>query len=145
MTEPVQGKPFPDITDQTRPFWSGAAEGKLMMQTCARCGTVNFYPKPWCIECGSRDIPWAEVRPTGTVYSHTIAYSVAMNYPAWEAELPLVMCLIDLDDGARMYAQLTGCPPELVKIGMRVQARFVPIGEGAAIPVFHPAEGAATA
>jgi hypothetical protein len=138
MNEPIKGKPFPDITDQTRPFWWGAADGKLMMQKCTRCGTVNFYPKPWCIECGSREIPWVEVRPTGTVYSHTVAYSVAMNYPAWEAELPLVMCLVDLDDGARMYAQLTGCTPGQVKIGMRVRAHFVPIGEGAGIPTFRP-------
>lgn len=139
MDASIEGKPFPDITDQTRPFWQGAAEGQLMMQRCAACSAVNFYPKPWCIECGSRDLPWVEVRPSGTVYSHTVAYSVAMNYPAWQAELPLVMCLVDLDDGARMYAQLTDCEVADVRIGMRVEAHFAPIGEGAGIVLFRPA------
>jgi len=140
MSDAIEGKPFPTITDQTRPFWSGAAAGRLMMQKCSACGTVNFYPKPWCIECGSRSLAWVEVRPSGTVYSHTVAYSVAMNYPAWQAELPLVMCLIDLDDGARMYAQLTDCSPDDVRIGMRVDAYFASIGEGAGIPKFRPAK-----
>ena len=139
MIDPFEGKPLPDINDQTRPFWSGAAEGRLMMQKCTRCGTVNFHPKPWCIECGSRDIPWVEVRPSGVVYSHTVAYSVAMNYPGWQADLPVILCLVDLDDGARMYAQLTDCAPDAVRIGMRVAAHFVPIAEGAGIPKFRPA------
>ena len=24
------------------------------------CATFNFHPKPWCIECGNRDLPWTE-------------------------------------------------------------------------------------
>ena len=139
MSDAFFGRPQPGVTDQTRPFWQGAGEGRLMMQKCSACGTVNFYPKPWCIECGSRALVWVEVRPTGSVYSHTVAYSVAMNYPAWQADLPLVMCLVDLDDGARMYAQLTDCAPDDVTIGMRVVAHFVAIGEGLGMPRFRPA------
>ena len=141
MAQTPQGQPLPQITDQTRPFWSAAKRRKLVMQKCSRCGTLNFYPKPWCIECGNRGLDWVEVKPYGTVYSLTVAYAVMMNYPDWKDDLPVLMCIIDLDDGARMYGQLTDCAPDKAHIGMRVEAHFVDISEEAAIPKFRPVKG----
>ncbi|WP_164512394.1 Zn-ribbon domain-containing OB-fold protein [Oceaniglobus ichthyenteri] len=142
MSKTITGTPLPEITDQTRPFWDAANENKLVMQKCTRCGTVNFPPKPWCIECGSRDIPWTEVGPGGTVYSFTISRSVAMNWPDWDKQLPVILCLVDVDDGARMYAQVVDCAPEKIAIGMRLKATFAPIGDGVSIPKFVPADTA---
>lgn len=131
-------KPLPVITDQTRPFWTAAKERRFVMQRCDGCGTFNFHPKPWCIECGSRALRWTDARPHGSVYSYTVSYTVAMNYQGWEADLPIVLCLVDTDDGARMYAQLTGCNPADVHIGMRVEVHFEDISEQAGIPKFRP-------
>ncbi len=141
MTQTPKGKPLPQITDQTRPFWSGAKQGKLMMQKCSSCGTLNFLPKPWCVECGNRELKWVETKPYGTVYSFTVAYAVMMNYPDWKEDLPVINCIIDLDEGARMYGQLTGCTPDKAHIGMRVEAHFVDISENSAIPKFRPVRG----
>jgi hypothetical protein len=145
MTQTPKGKPLPQITDQTRPFWSGAKQRKLMMQKCSSCGTLNFYPKPWCVECGNRDLKWIETKPYGTVYSLTVAYAVMMNYPDWKEDLPVINCIIDLDEGARMYGQLTDCAPDKAHIGMRVKAHFVDISEEAAIPKFRPVQDTALA
>lgn len=134
----ITDKPFPDINDLTRPFWTAAKEGRLVMQKCAPCGTVNFHPKPWCIECGSRELVWTDIKPEGTVYSFTISRTIAMNFQGWQDELPVLFCLIDLDDGARMYAQVTHCEQQDIHIGMRVVAYFKAIGEDAGIPVFRP-------
>lgn len=130
------GKPFPEITDLTRPFWEGAAQGRLMMQRCEACGTVNFHPKPWCVECGSRKLSWQQVKNQGTVYSYTVSHSVAMNLPGWE--LPVILALVDVDDAARMYAQVVGVGEDGIRVGMRVEAVFEPIGAGAGIPKFRP-------
>jgi uncharacterized OB-fold protein len=135
----IENKPLPVITDLTRPFWAAAKEGRLVMQKCANCGTVNFHPKPWCIECGSRDLEWTDIKPKGTVYSYTISHTIAMNFPGWKDDLPVLLGLIDLDDGARMYAQVTHCSPEDIHIGMRVSAYFEAISEEAGIPKFRPA------
>lgn len=143
IVAPALHKPLPDITDQTRPFWTAAKQGKFVLQKCGRCATFNFHPKPWCIECGSRELAWTEARPFGTVYSHTVSTSVAMNYPGWEADLPLILCLIDLDDGARMYGQVTGCKPEEIRIGLRVEVYFEDISEDAGIPKFRPTKATA--
>lgn len=139
MTDFARDKPMPDITDQTRPFWTAAKEGRLELQKCQRCATYNFHPKPWCIECGCRDLEWTPVKGTGTVYSYTVSRSVAMNFRGWEPELPVLMCLIDLDEGARMYGQVTDCAPDAIRIGMRVTAHFEPISADAGIPKFRPA------
>jgi uncharacterized OB-fold protein len=140
MTSANAGKPLPQITDLTRPFWTAAKSGKLVLQKCGKCATFNFFPKPWCIECGSRDLNWTDAKPFGTVYSFTISRSVAMNFPGWEAELPVLMCLIDLDDGVRLYGQVKGCKPEDMKIGMRVEAFFEDISDEAGIPKFRPVQ-----
>lgn len=134
----IVNKPLPVITDLTRPFWTAAKNGKLVLQKCQRCGTFNFHPKPWCIECGSRELVWTDAKPMGTVYSFTISRTVAMNYPGWEKDLPVLLCLIDLDDGARMYAQVTDCSPEEIRIGMRVKVHFEDISDEAGIPKFRP-------
>jgi hypothetical protein len=131
-------KPLPVITDLTRPFWTAAKNRQLMLQKCKRCETFNFFPKPWCIECGSRELVWTEAKPMGTVYSFTISRTVAMNYSGWEKDLPLLLCLIDIDDGVRMYAQVTDCSPEAIHIGMRVKVHFEDISDEAGIPKFRP-------
>ncbi len=132
-------KPLPVITEMTRPFWTAAKQGKLVLQRCGQCATFNFHPKPWCIECGSRDLVWTDAKPQGTVYSYTISRVVAMNFPGWQDDLPVLLCLVDLDDGARMYAQVTDCKPEDIRVGMRVKVHFEDISDEAAIPKFKPA------
>lgn len=132
-------KPLPVITDLTRPFWTAAKNGKLVLQKCQKCATFNFHPKPWCIECGSRELVWTDAKPMGTVYSFTVSRTVAMNYQGWQKDLPVLLCLIDLDDGARMYAQVTHCTPEEIRIGMRVKVYFEDISDEAGIPKFRPA------
>lgn len=136
----TSNKPLPVVTELTRPFWVGAKNGRFVLQKCGKCATFQFHPKPWCIECGSRDLPWTEAKPEGTVYSYTISRTVAMNYPGWENDLPVLMCLIDLDDGARMYGQVIDCAPEAIHIGMRVEVHFEDISSEAAIPKFRTAK-----
>jgi len=138
MGETLPSKPLPAITDLTRPFWTAAKQQRFVLQKCGHCGTFNFHPKPWCIECGSRDLSWADAKPHGTVYSYTVSYSVAMNYLGWQADLPIILGLIDTDDGARMYAQVTGCKPEDIHVGMRVEVYFEDISAEAGIPKFRP-------
>lgn len=136
MTQ-VNDKPIPEVVELTRPFWEGGRNGKLMMQKCSACGTVNFLPKPWCVDCGSRKLSWVEVRPTGTIYSYTIAYTVMMNYPGWAEDLPVIEGIIDLDDGGRLYAQIVDEDPVNVRIDARVAAHFVTISENIGIPKFR--------
>jgi len=60
-----------------------------------------------------------------------------MNFPGWQPELPIILCLIDLDDNARLYAQVIDCTPEEISIGQRVGVHFESISNEAGIPKFH--------
>ncbi len=139
MIRQTMNKPLPEVTDLTRPFWSAAREGRLVAQKCPRCGACDFPPKPWCVECGCRELQWQALAGAGTVYSYSVATAVMMNLPGWKSELPFILCLIDLDDGPRMYAQLTDCTPEHVRIGMRVTVRFERMDDEVSMPKFKPA------
>lgn len=139
MVDVSTQKPVPEVTNLTRGFWERARAGVLAMQRCQQCAGMNFYPKPWCVECGCTRLDWVDVSPEGTIYSHSVAYTVMMNYPAWQKELPVTLCIIDLDAGPRMYGQLTHCAPTHVHIGMRVVAYAdTAAGEDPPVPRFRP-------
>jgi len=138
MTQVPQGKPLPEITDLTRPFWTATKNRKLVMQKCTKCMTFNFYPKPWCVECGCRAMEWTEVSTEGVVYSFTVAHTVMMNYPAWKEDLPITIAIVDVDGAGRMYAQITDCPPEKLRVGMRVKLHFSDMSAEITIPKFRP-------
>jgi hypothetical protein len=67
-----------------RPFWSGAKQGKLMVQKAA--ADVQF------LSCPARRVrePRPEVvepNPTARCLL-TVAYAVMMNHPDWKEDLP---------------------------------------------------------
>jgi len=138
MRQSPSGKPLPEITDMTRPFWEGARNGILRIQKCRSCSTYDFFPKPSCISCGRRTLDWVDMSGRGEVYAFSVATTVMMNLPAWKDDLPVILCLIDLEEGGRMYARLTGCEPEDVRIGMQVRAQFSVLDDEVGVPAFQP-------
>ncbi|GMV00672.1 MAG: hypothetical protein AMXMBFR52_03280 [Burkholderiales bacterium] len=57
-------------------------------------------------------------------------------------QLPLVVALIELVEGPRLVSNVVQCPPEHVRIGMRVRVRFDRQGNYT-LPRFVPATGPA--
>jgi len=68
MTERFVPKPTPE----TQHFWDGAARGELCLQRCADCEQTYFPPRPFCPECGSRDVAVFPASGRGTLYSYII-------------------------------------------------------------------------
>lgn len=126
------------VTDDldTGEFFAAAGRGVLVVCTCASCGRALHMPRRWCHHCGTGDVHWREVAPTGSVYSFSvIAHQIHPDYPA-----PYTVLLIDLDDapGVRLVGYLPGRVG--VSIGDPVRARFVSIGGGAGLPVWECAK-----
>lgn len=137
MIKSDEDKPLPALTTITSPFWKKARDGALYMQRCRKCMAVNFVPRAICVQCGSGELEWTEQSREGVIYSYTISEIVTMNLPGWEDELPILSCLIDIDNGARMYGQVIDCEPGDVRIGARVRAEFIPLNEEIGIPKFR--------
>lgn len=128
-------RPAPGISDDTRFFWDGAREGKLLIQRCKGCNTLRHPPGPVCPHCHSFEWDMVEASGLGTVYSF-----VVMHYPEVPPfEYPNPVGLIELDEGTRLIAQIVGAKPGDIQIGQRVKVEFNTFNDGELVlPQFRP-------
>jgi uncharacterized protein len=129
------GRPRPAVDQDTEFFWQGVAEGKVLVQRCSRCGALRHPPRPMCAECLSVDWKAEPVGGRGSVYS----YAVQHYPPVPGFEMPYIVVLADLVEGVRLVANLTGCDPDEVSIGMPVEVYCAEIEPGFWLPQFRPA------
>ena len=132
MTKPV---PIPDET--TAFYWAAARDGRLEVQRCACCGSWRFPPTIACPSCQSEDLVPTPVSGRGSVYSFTVVRQ-AFD-PAYAAELPYVVALVELeeDPNVRILTNIVGAEPSAITVGMPVEVTFED-RDGAALPVFRP-------
>ena len=119
------GRPIPRRTPTSAPYLDAAREGRLHLQRCPRDGFF-FYPRTRCPECLGDDWSWEDTSGRGRVYSFTVD-RVGLD-PAQRDRLPLVVAIVELEEGPRLTTNLVGCAPEDVKVGMPVEATFEDLG-----------------
>ncbi len=133
-------RPLPSpITPETRPYWDGLNENKLMLPKCEACGKAFFYPRILCPHCHSRRITWIEASGRGKLFSFEIVYQKLnrqFNVPA-----PYVLALIELEEGPRLMSNLVNveADPAHLKCDMPVEVVFEKLTDEVTIPLFQPA------
>ncbi len=134
-------RPRPALTQDNSFFFEGAKHHKLLIQHCTTCGTLRHPPRPSCANCRSFDWDTVTASGRGTIYSF-----VVNHYPQVPAfDYPLVVALVELEEGTRLVANVSGITPEEVAIGMPVVAEFEEFDEDLTLPVFRPiADGPTT-
>ena len=133
MSDNVNGKILPPSTALTETYWAGCREGELRLQQCDACGKFQFYPRVLCAHCGHRDLSWRRASGRGAVASYSVVHRpISDAYPA-----PLIIALVDLEEGPRMMSSLVDIAPEEVQVGAVVQADFFPWSEEISMPVFR--------
>lgn len=130
-------RPLPSPNAETLPFWEGCRRGELLYQACGDCGRRQFYPRARCSICHSDRLDWARSGGLGTIHSFTIVHRAPS--PAFRADVPYVIALVDLDEGFRMMMNVRRCPPEAVAIGMRVAVFFEKTEGDTPLPQAAPA------
>ena len=136
MNTPINSKPLPTPNAETRAYWQGCAEGRLLIQQCADCGHLQFYPRLICTKCASRTVGWHEASGCGVVKSFTIIRRAVSA--AFEADVPYVVALITLEEGPTMMANVIECDVDKVAIGMAVKVTFERRGEAISVSQFRP-------
>ena len=101
-------------------FWDGTKAGELRIQRCNACGAKRFPPGPACPACGAYDRGYDVAAGTGTVFS----YVVHRHPPVPGKELPIVIALIDLDEGVRMVGEVVDVADDEIEIGMAAAGRL---------------------
>jgi uncharacterized OB-fold protein len=131
------GKTLPEPTTLTKPFWDYCKAHELRMQFCTGCSEWIWYPKAWCPSCGKREnIEWRRLSGRGSIYSFTVIRQVIDNSLAFQQDIPFVIGLIELDEGPRIYSNVTGKAPELVNIGDKVDLYFDDVTSEFSLPKF---------
>ena len=122
--------PAPQPNPETKVFWDGAAQGKLLLKKCTACGQVHYYPRAMCPFCGGEANAWQTTAGTGTIYSFSVMR---------RAEVPYAIAYVTLDEGVSMMTNLVDCDFDALRIGQRVKVVFTPTDGGPPAPTFTPA------
>ena len=130
----AEQRPLPEIDGLARAFWSGAVEGKLLIQHCRGCDDYQFYPRPACLSCRSNDVEMVEASGRGKIYSFTVIY----RGPYEDIPAPYVVALVNLDEGVRLLSAIVNCDPATLRCDMPVRVTFAPLRDGIVLPVFEP-------
>ena len=129
---------IPPTTELTAPYWQAAQRGELMIQHCSSCGAWSFPPRAHCGMCGADGMPWEKVSGTGSIYTFTISHRPP--HPVFAEQCPLVIAVVELEEGPRLMTNIVGCEPDELEIGQPVQVDFEPIDDSELkLPVFRPA------
>jgi len=138
MAEPLHPDyPLPDLDDPImRPFWDGARDGKLVLQRERGSGTVHWPPKPMYWKGGDR-LEWFQASGRGRIYSYVVGYEPFL--PAFRDLLPLVMVLVELDEGPRLVGYMVNATPEEMRFAMPVRVVFKRLTDRVTLPVWEPA------
>ena len=57
--------PAPEPTIDSKPYWDGLKERRLLLQQCGNCGLVRHYPRPMLRRLHSLEVRWIEILPPG--------------------------------------------------------------------------------
>jgi uncharacterized OB-fold protein len=128
--------PLPEIDNPiTQPFWEGCRAHRLMLQREVDTGIVHWPPKPAYWKGGGK-LQWFEANGRGDIYSYVIGHAPFL--PAFEHLLPLIMVLVQLDEGPRLVGYMVNCRPEEMTFGMRVRVVFKKLTDLVTLPVWEP-------
>jgi uncharacterized protein len=132
--------PVPGLSDDpvARPFWDAVEQGRLLLERCASCQAVIWYPRGFCPRCGSTATDWIEASGQGTVYSYTV---VRRSFGAFAPLTPYVVAYIELAEGPRILSNVVGVRPDEVAIGMPVELAVEKPEDSPAVYRFRPAAG----
>jgi uncharacterized OB-fold protein len=127
-------KPIPVPSLESKPYWDGLREKRLLIPKCEECGGVWFPPSRLCPHCSSLKTGWVQASGRGKIFSFVIFHRV--YHPGFSGEVPYGVALVELEEGPRVLSNIVGVGPEELACEMRVRLVFEEITEGLTLPKF---------
>jgi len=134
MTNPEY--PQPRLTATNAPLIEGWKRGELMLQHCADCHAIIFFPREICPQCWSTKLEWKRDAGRGKIVSFARVHKHVT--PPFAAEAPTILAEIALNDGGTLMARVATRAPAAIESGAAVE--LVPMPEAAKfpLPTFRP-------
>jgi hypothetical protein len=140
---PLQ-RPVPRSDPVAQGFWDAAAEGKLVIQRCAACRTLQHPPRPVCRACGGTDLAFEPVSGEARLTSWTVTHHNVLA--GFARAIPYTVMVVELVEQAGLYllSDLVGREGarSALRVGMPMQVEFNPAAGGPLLAQFSPLESA---
>lgn len=81
--------------------WTVGAEA-IVYQSCAACGSQQYFRRSFCAACGARDLPEKQASGEGIVYATSLVVRAAT--PEARGHVPYNIVLVETAEGFRMMA-----------------------------------------
>ena len=113
---------------------------RLVGGRCDDCGTLFFPSAHVCPECMSEAVAAADLANDGTLYSWSVVHVAPRGW-----NTPYIAGYVDLSDGIRVFAHVTGTDASLLEMDMAVSLTTAILGDDDGVPVesyaFTPVKG----
>ena len=130
-------KPLPVPDADSAAFWAGLREGRLLLQHCLACGHVQYYQQGICRLCSSQRLEHRAASGRGKVHSYSVVHRAPG--PAFKADTPYAVLLVELEEGPRMVSSLVEGDPHAVRFDMAVELVCEAVDQQVTLPRFRPA------
>ncbi|MET0133284.1 MAG: OB-fold domain-containing protein, partial [Kibdelosporangium sp.] len=102
-------------------------------QHCPSCSRFRHPPGPFCPACGHDSPDYTVATGRGTVFSYVVHH----HPPVPGKTLPIVIALVELEEGVRMLGELLDVPAAEVHIGQPVAVDWSRVDGDLTIPVWR--------
>ena len=128
---------MPTPTPETKHYWDGAKDGKLILQKCNDCSDNYFPPRPFCPKCGSRSVQEFQASGKGALYSYVINHLPSPGFTP-----PFAIAVVELEEGPRLMSNIVECEqtPEALELDMPLEVTFEKLNDDITLPQFKPAK-----
>lgn len=128
-------RPAPTYNQDQAWFWEGLKARELRIQRFPGTGTLIHPPANSNPESGSFDYDWVVASGQASLYSWA-----APHYPQVPAfDYPLIVGLVELEEGVRMVSNIVGCTRDDLEIGMPLELCWLDTPDGHTLHQFRPA------
>jgi len=128
----------PQATPETKPYWDGLKEGKLMIQRNKATGQAYFPPRPFDPRDPFAEVEWFQASGRGTLATYVISHRPPPGY-----EAPFSIAVVELEEGVKMMTNIIDCPqtPEALQLDMPVELVCHKVNDEITLPLWRPAKG----
>ena len=126
---------LPTLDDLNRPFWTGGANGELLIQRCAACRRWVHPPVNACPACAGALVAEA-VSGHGTIFTFTV--NEQQFHPDVAPPYVIAIVVLDEQDDLRLPTNIVNADSDTLQVGTPVRVLFEQHGE-VYVPIFEPA------
>jgi uncharacterized OB-fold protein len=94
---------------------------RLLASRCVRCREI-FFPQRQlgvCSHCQSTELELIPLSTQGKIFSYTVIMQRPPEY--YRGDIPYAIGFVELPEGVRIQTLFTGCDPENLRTGMKME------------------------